>query len=241
MTGGGSWRERIAFMDLALTALVLGSGVTDVATFLVLGDVFTSAMTGNTALLGIALSQGRILSATRSFSALLGFTLGAAVAALIYLRRRRDRPAGIEEIRPLLWAEIFCLGVFAVILTFAGRPDEAIALYALILLSAIGMGIQGVAARHINSPGINTIVFTSTLITIAISLTETFMRRSGSHKVHADTKRQIGMFLAYGFGALLAGIMAGPALPVLAWIPMLAVVTALLCCEAAIKAERNSP
>src|SRR6266571_5186770 len=114
------------------------SGVTDVATFLVLGDVFTSAMTGNTALLGIALSQGRILSATRSFSALLGFTLGAAVAALIYLRRRRDRPAGIEEIRPLLWTEIFCLGVFAVILTFAGRPDEAIALYALILLSAIG-------------------------------------------------------------------------------------------------------
>jgi hypothetical protein len=66
-------------------------------------------------------------------------------------------------------------------------------------------------------------------------------RRSGSHKVHSDTKRQIGMFLAYGFGALLAGIMAGPALPVLAWIPMLAVVTALICCETAIKAESSLP
>jgi uncharacterized membrane protein YoaK (UPF0700 family) len=241
MTGGGSWRARIAIIDLALTALVLASGVMDVTSFLTLGDVFTSAMTGNTALLGIALSQGRILSATHSFSALLGFMLGAWVAALIYVRRRSDQPATVEAIRPLLWTQIFCLGVFAVILTWVGRPGETIALYALILLSAIGMGIQGVAARHVNSPGINTIVFTSTLISIVLSLTDAFMRRSGTRKVHSDTKRQIGMFLAYGFGALLAGILAGPALPVLAWIPMLAVLTALACCEAAISAERTSP
>src|SRR5437868_4958163 len=144
MTAGGPWKERIAIIDLALTALALGSGVTDVASFLMLGDVFTSAMTGNAALLGIALGQGRILSATHSFSALLGFTLGASAAAAMYLRRRPHRPASVGVIRPLLLTEIFCLGVFAVILTFVGRPAESIALYALILLSAIGMGIQGV-------------------------------------------------------------------------------------------------
>jgi uncharacterized membrane protein YoaK (UPF0700 family) len=240
LTGSSFWRQRIAIIDLGLTALAIGSGVTDVTSFLTLGDVFTSAMTGNAALLGIALSQSRILAATHSFAALIGFILGASLGAAINLQKRPNRPGIVEVIRPLLLIEIFCLGVFAAILTLVGPPAENIILYALILLSAIGMGVQGVAARHINSPGINTIVFTSTLISIVISLTGTLTRRSGSHKVHSDTKRQIGMFLAYGFGALLAGILAGPALPVVAWIPMLAVLAALGCCEAAAKAERSS-
>jgi uncharacterized membrane protein YoaK (UPF0700 family) len=241
MIGRGSWRQRIAIFDVALAALTLGSGVTDVAAFLTLSDVFTSAMTGNTALLGIALSQGRILSATHSFSALLGFVVGASLGAATDLQSRSKRSGSVGVIRRLLLTEIFCLGVFAAILTFVGRPAESLILYGLILLSAIGMGVQGVAARRINSPSINTIVFTSTLISIVISLTATLMRRSGDNGVHSDTKRQIGMFLAYALGAVLAGMLTRPALPIVAWIPMLAVLAALGCCEAAAKAERNSP
>ena len=216
--------------------------MTDVTSFLTLGDVFTSAMTGNTALLGIALSQGRILSATHSFSALVGFSLGASLAAALYLKylRRPNRPGSLAVIRPLLLTELICLGLFAAILTLAGSPGENVVLYALILLSAIGMGIQGVAARHINSPGINTIVFTSTLVSIAVSLTGLLMDRSGGDNVRSDTKRQIWAFLAYGLGALLAGILAGPAPRVAAWIPILAVVAALGCYEAAARAERST-
>ena len=240
MTRIGSW-ERISIIDLALTALALASGVTDVTAFLTLGDVFTSAMTGNTALLGIALTQGRVLSATHSFSALLGFTLGASLATAIYLPKTRNKVDDLSVIRPLLLVEIFCLGIFAVILTFIGRPVESVSLYGLILLSAIGMGVQGVAARQINSPGINTIVFTSTLINIVISLTGSLIHRSESDRVPFNTKRQIWIFLAYGFGAVVAGMLAGPGLRVLAWVPMVAVLAALGCCEAAVKAGRNSP
>ena len=241
MTRGGSLRERIAIMDLGLAALAMGSGATDVTSFLTLGDVFTSAMTGNTALLGIALGQGRILAATHSFSALVGFALGASLAAVMYHRMPPSRRATVGAIRPLLLTEILCLAVFAAILTSTGAPAESVALYALILLSAIGMGIQGVVARHINSPGINTIVFTSTIISIVMSLTGTLTRRSGSGGVHPHTKRQIGMFLAYGFGALLAGILARSALAVVAWIPMLAVLAALGLSEAAARVEQSSP
>jgi uncharacterized membrane protein YoaK (UPF0700 family) len=228
----------IGVIEFALTALVLGSGVTDVATFLTLGKVFCSAMTGNTALLGIALSQGDVLSATHSLAALVGFIAGAAAAAAIYLRRQLQPSRSLEVIRPLLWIEISCLTGFAVILSFMGPPGETTALYGLILLSAIGMGIQGVAARHINATGINTIVFTSTIINIVFDLAGTFMKRSAAGRLHSDTKRQIGMFLAYGIGALLAGILAGPALRVLAWVPVLTVVAALLCCLVAGRAER---
>jgi len=240
MTEVGSWRERIAIIDLALTALALASGVTDVAAFLTLGDVFTSAMTGNTALLGIALSQGRILSATHSVSALLGFALGACLATAICVSNAPNKVDDLSRIRPLLLVEISCLAVFAALLTLVGRPVESGLLYGLILLSAIGMGVQGVATRQINSPGINTIVFTSTLLSIVISLTGALMRRSGSDGVPFNTKRQIGIFFAYGFGAVLAGMLAGPGLRVLAWVPMLAVLAALGCCEAAAKAGRNS-
>jgi uncharacterized membrane protein YoaK (UPF0700 family) len=227
------WTERIAILDVGLAALAMASGVTDVMTFLSLGDVFTSAMTGNTALLGIALSQGRIVSAAHSLSALLGFTLGALLAAAINLRQRENGVGALDVLRWLLLIEICCLGAFAAILTWTGPPPETVILYALILLSAIGMGLQGVAARQINSPGINTIVFTSTLISIVVSLTGTLVRRSEKSNVHPDTKRQIGMFLAYAFGAIVAGILAGPALSLLAWIPMLAVIAGLGCCSAA--------
>src|SRR5205823_12727091 len=133
----------------------------DVAGFLTLGDVFTSAMNGNTALLAIALSQGRILSATQSFSALVGLTLGASLATAIYILT--TKAAKFSGIRPLLLVEISCLGIFAMILTFVARPVESVGVYGLVVLSALAMGIQGVCARQIKSPGINTIVCTTTL------------------------------------------------------------------------------
>jgi uncharacterized membrane protein YoaK (UPF0700 family) len=92
------------------------------------------------------------------------------------------------------------------------------------------MGLQGVAARQINSPGINTIVFTTTLISIVIGLTTTFLRRPAGRDLHPDTKRQIWMFFAYAAGAICAGLLAGSALAVLGWLPMLAVLLALGCC-----------
>ena len=72
--------------------------------------------------------------------------------------------------RPLLLLlEMCCLTAFAAVLSFGGPPGESLIMYWLILLSSVGMGIQGVAARHIRSPGINRIVFTSTLISIVMA------------------------------------------------------------------------
>src|SRR5262249_6014289 len=123
-------------------------------------------------------------------------------------------------------------------LSFVGPPGESIAIYTLILLSAIGMGIQGIAARHINATGINTIVFTSTLISIVSALTEKFINRSADSQLHFDIKRQIRMLLAYGIGAVLAGILARSALRFIGWIPMLAFGSAVWCCHTVVNVER---
>lgn len=225
--------NRTAMMDVSLAALAFASGATDVTTFLTLRDVFTSAMTGNTALLGIALSYGDFRGASHSFSALVGFALGVAAGTAISVRGRAGGRADAAPLRILLVIGAACLAAFAAILTATGPSPAATVVYGLIVLSAFGMGLQGVAARHINAPGINTIVFTTTCVTIVSSLTDMLLRRAGRRKVDADTKRQIAMFFAYGCGALLAGLMLGPAFFAVVWIPLAAVLVSLACSEAA--------
>ena len=69
--------------NLGLAALSLASGCTDVLSFLELGNLFASAMTGNTALLAVAIGSGELLAASRSLTALVGFGLGVALATAV--------------------------------------------------------------------------------------------------------------------------------------------------------------
>jgi uncharacterized membrane protein YoaK (UPF0700 family) len=225
-----------AITHLGLAFLSLASGSTDVLAFLELGNVFTSAMTGNTAMLAIGMSQGRMVAALQPLLALFGFVAGAALATTMY-NPNRARVHALGALRPLFLVEIFCLGSFAVTWGLVDHPPESAVLYCLILLSAIGMGVQGVAARHIDSPGISTIVFTGTLVSVATSVTAAIIRPSDNPGALLNAKRQIGMFLAYGFGATLAGFLIWRELDLVVWIPLAAVLFASGCCEFARKLE----
>lgn len=65
---------------LMLTAVT--AGLIDVLSFAKLGGIFTSAMTGNLALLGFYTATGAVHSAIRALSALGGFITGCAGAIL---------------------------------------------------------------------------------------------------------------------------------------------------------------
>jgi uncharacterized membrane protein YoaK (UPF0700 family) len=219
---------RFSSTDLGLAFLALASGTTDVMAFLTLGNIFTSAMTGNMALLAIAVGQGRLVSALLSFLALVGFVFGVAVATAIY---HPGKSSARAVLRPLVIVEIACLAGFAVAWYEVDRSLESFGLEALILMSATAMGIQGVVARHINAPGINTIVFTSTLVAIVMSVTGSLARPSLHPPVRIRTVRQIGIFLAYGLGGLLAAIMIWHDAGIIQWVPFLAVAGAVGCLE----------
>ncbi len=236
MTDINSLGERLDVPDIGLALLALASGSTDVTSFLKLGTVFTSAMTGNTALLGIAIAHGSMVAALQSLSALLGFILGAATATAICDLRGEKMPS---VLRSLLLLETLCLGGFAATWTLVGHPVEDASLYGLIMASAAGMGIQSVAARKINSPGISTIVFTSTLTSIVMSVAGTVVRRSDRRALPFGTKRQIGIFLAYGFGSVLAGMLDWSGVGLIVWIPLAAVLGALACYELAWRLQRS--
>src|SRR4051812_41106296 len=67
---------------VALGLLSFAAGSMDAIAFLALGDVFTSAMSGNTILFGLALGQGRLSAASHSLAAFAGYVIGVAGAAL---------------------------------------------------------------------------------------------------------------------------------------------------------------
>ena len=230
-------QRHIGYENLGLTLLSLASGCTDVLSFIKLGEVFTSAMTGNTALLAIAIGRGQMLAASRSLTALLGFVLGAAVATLVYASGHGEQNAR-RTLRQLLLLELVFLGSCAALWSVSRVPVQGSTLYIVILLSAVSMGIQGVVARRINSPGISTIVFTSVLISMVMSLTGKIGRPAGPPTPPANSKTHFGTFAAYGCGAALAGILVSHYLGWLVWIPMAAVLLALGCWEFASKRER---
>jgi uncharacterized membrane protein YoaK (UPF0700 family) len=222
MTDVESSTESLEPVDLGLALLSFASGSMDALAFFNLGEVFPSAMTGNTALLGLALGQGHLMAASRPFTAFAAFLAGAALASAGIEFWLRALPTARAAWR-LLALEACLLAVFALAWRSIDGPIAGLALYALIVAAAAAMGIQSVAAQLIGRPGITTVVFTSTLSSIATMATRAFLRPP--YSLPLATARQIGMFLIYGVGAGICGFFAAERASIAA-LPFVAVIGA---------------
>jgi uncharacterized membrane protein YoaK (UPF0700 family) len=226
--------------SLGLASLSLASGCMDVLSFLKLGYVFTSAMTGNTALLAIAIGHGRLLAASRSLCALLGFALGVVLATLLYAPWNAEQRARGALTRILLVELVFLVGC-ATLWSACVEPIPPTVLYAVIALAALSMGMQAVGARSINSSGISTIVFTTGLIHIVMSATGTLARRAGASVGGSwISNAHLRTFAAYGLGAVLAALFVSHDVEAAIWLPAGAVSCALGLSLLGERRERNS-
>jgi uncharacterized membrane protein YoaK (UPF0700 family) len=201
--------------------LALAAGVTDAFSFLRLGQVFTSAMTGNTALLGMAIGQGRVAAASRSLIALGGFVAGALAGGLGLDRGRGTRARMWPRL--LLAEAVLLFGFFGFWAAGPGHAPDP-----FIVIAAIAMGLQSVAARDMNIPGIMTTFFTGTLTALIINLTGSPDRRVPSATARIDTARQVTAFLWYLLGAAAAAALVVHDATVVALLPAVAVTLALL-------------
>src|SRR5882757_2713358 len=80
-TPSGDQAQLIRVRNGAALFLAAASGATDAIGYLALGHVFTSAMTGNLALLGIALAHRNGERIGRVLVSLVGYMAGAALGA----------------------------------------------------------------------------------------------------------------------------------------------------------------
>ena len=216
--------ERLDWADLGLAMLAIGAGSMDAFGFFALGGALPSAMTGNTALLGLALGQGHPAAAAPPFAAGTGFVLGAALASALLHLALAKLPAR-RTVAWLLAVEACLLVGFLLAWQFAERPAAGLSLYVLIFLGAAGMGIQSVAARQDGRPGVTTVVFTSTLTAIVIAVTGAVL--GSPHRLDFAAKRQIFMFLAYGVSAVTGGFLTWRAIDAIPFLPLLAALAAL--------------
>src|SRR5438874_9722355 len=105
--------------DGMLLVLAWAAGIMDAVAYLGLG-VFTTMMTGNTALLALAIGRGELAPVARAGLALAAFSAGAAIGALI-AGRRRSRGEWPSVVTEALACEAMLLGVLTIVWHVAGR------------------------------------------------------------------------------------------------------------------------
>ena len=223
MERGGGSRDGSAtsparVRDAMLVMLSLAAGCVDAVGYLGLGQIFVANMTGNTVLLGLALGLAQGQAALRALVALTGFIVGVAAGAAI-VGPGRERPAWSPSVTAALALELVVLAAFAVGWFLADAEPAGLAVYPLIALPSLAMGVQSAAVRRLGIPGVATTYITGTLTDLtegaiarlrpALYAAVSDGDRSGQTRPSArGLLLPADVWLAYGAGAVIVGVMA---------------------------------
>jgi uncharacterized membrane protein YoaK (UPF0700 family) len=210
-------RWHVTVRDTLVVLLTLTTGAVDAASFLGLGKVFSSVITGNLVLLGIAAGTGVDALALRSGVALLGYAAGVMLGAPIAARRGANDATWPRSVTVTLAAEVLVLLVFCVGWEVAGGHPAGGGQYPLVALLAAAMGMQGAAVRQLGQ--MSSTYMTSTLTGVLAAL---------ATRTKVDgLPRSIGVLIAIVVGAVAGGLVVRLApvwLPVFVLLPLGAVV-----------------
>ncbi len=152
-------RDPLLTLLLVLTAT---TGLVDAVSVLALGHVFTANMTGNVVFLGFAAAGHRDFSAARCMLAIVAFVVGAAIGGHLGAAM-----AGATQRRWLVTeAAIECALFMAAALLSLGYDPTTLApawqLGALLVLTAIAMGLRNATVRRLGVADLTTTVLTMT-------------------------------------------------------------------------------
>jgi uncharacterized membrane protein YoaK (UPF0700 family) len=200
-------RRPAAARDYRVVLLTVTSGAVNAVSFLALGKVFSSVITGNLVLLGVAATSHSPSEALHAGLAIAGYAAGALIGVLLAARRSHQADTWPASVTATLGAELFVLAGFSAGWELShGRPHDAGQLALLIVLAA-AMGMQSAAVRRLGQ--MSSTYLTSTLLGVLAGLV-TGGRPEG-------LGRSIGVLVAIVLGALAGGILAKSAY---AWLPV---------------------
>jgi uncharacterized membrane protein YoaK (UPF0700 family) len=182
-------------------ALCFAAGATDIISYLTLGKIFTSAMTGCAALFFIKATGGDVPTAIRAAIALASYMAGCALAVSL-------QPADEEQVkspftlRRLLTAECLLLALYCLLAGISPQPPAGAIRLILIFISATAMGVQSIVARDLAEPGISTVVLNPTMTSLGVAATKLFLGREPT--LPRPNRLQILVLFSYAAAALLA-------------------------------------
>jgi uncharacterized membrane protein YoaK (UPF0700 family) len=180
-----------------LLLLTATTGTVDAVSYLALGHVFVANMTGNVVFLGFAIAGTAQLSISASLVALAAFLGGALVGGRLGValgaHRGRLLAAGVAVTTALV-------AVALVVGLSSQRPLSDGPRYTLIIVLALGMGVQNATARRLAVPDATTTVLTLTLTGLAADST-------WAGGANPRPWRRIGSVLMMFAGALVGAIL----------------------------------
>src|SRR5256885_8455128 len=177
----------------ALLVLTAATGLIDAVSYLALGRVFTANMTGNVVFLAFAVAGAPGLSIPRSVVSLGAFLAGAVAGGR--LAARLGSGPQHRWLATAFGAEAVLL-LCAALAAAVGRGSALYALYGVIVLTALAMGVRNATVRKIALPDLTTTVLTLTLTGLAAD-----SRLAGGAKPRAWRRGASGLSLFLGAAA----------------------------------------
>jgi uncharacterized membrane protein YoaK (UPF0700 family) len=194
-----------------LGVLTVTTGLVDAVSVLGLGRVFTANMTGNVVFLGFAVVGIPGFSVARAVVSLVGFVVGAMLGGRLGVAM-----AGVARRRWLLTVAVVEAGLFFIaawvaigydLVAFTPVPT----LYALIVLTAVAMGLRNATVRRLAVPDLTTTVLTLTLTAIAA---DSALAGGRSPRLGRRLAAVLAIFAGATVGAVLVSL-GGLALPLM--------------------------
>ena len=158
--------------DGFVVALTVVTGSIDAIGLLRLGGVFTSVMTGNMVLLGVAVGKQDASIAIHTGVAFLAYVLGSFLGARVAGHAEADEHLWPRPIVHALALELAVLVLFGLWWEVAGAAPSTGVEYALLALNAVALGIQSSAVLRFGISGLSTTYLTGTLTQFIAGLTK---------------------------------------------------------------------
>jgi uncharacterized membrane protein YoaK (UPF0700 family) len=221
--GGGERAGRLppdtaGYRDIFLVVLTLTTGTLDAVTFLRLGRVFSSVITGNLALLGVAVGQHDAALALNAGLALAGYVGGVLAGAALAGTPELGQPVWPVQVTRTLAVESAVLTAFSGEWLAAGGHPAGASRLALLLLAAAAMGLQSTAVRRLGQMSTTYLTSTVTGVISALALGRwpADWQRSTAILIAAVTGAALGVIAALWFPRWVAAAVLIPIAVVLA-------------------------
>jgi uncharacterized membrane protein YoaK (UPF0700 family) len=149
-------------VDAAIGLLSLGAGAINALSFTGLGGVFTSVMTGNLVLLGVAVVRLNGAVALHALAAIAAYTAGVfgTVRWLAVPRLALGAVALLQGAVLAVWAAVY------------GHPPVPL-MIVLVAVAALAMGVQSAAVNALSVTGAATTYLTGTLTALTAEVATT--------------------------------------------------------------------
>jgi uncharacterized membrane protein YoaK (UPF0700 family) len=205
--------------DILAVTLTLTTGAVDAVSFLRLGKVFSSVITGNMALLGVAAGSHSGTLAMSGGVALLGYAIGAAVGGVIARVPAAGQQVWPRRVTAALAVEAVVLVAFSAGWLATGAHPSGIPQVTLLSLAATAMGMQSASVRRLGQLSTTYLTSTLTALVVAVALRQ----RTGAEP------RSLGILAAFIAGAVVGALIASYApdwVPAPVLVPIAAVIVA---------------